>query len=169
MTVPTVWIHYVGHSHEHKWKLNASEGSRNRRRSRWCIRFTCHTVFLSLSLIGIDAAPNQGEHYRSAKEREMTRFTERQSCISSVDFFFFLHRWAVQRIVQRKGEATGAMFLFWRLVVYKPIWSFFKELQSLFVLSVCEPWVLTALCHKFNFQNGYGMVIEHNQRWKFKA
>lgn len=64
--------------------LRNAEGSR----ASECIRFTRHAVFLSLSLIGIDAAPNQGEHYRSAKELEMTRFTERQSCISSVDFFY---------------------------------------------------------------------------------
>ncbi len=68
--------------------LKKAEGSRSSRCCRWCIQFTSPAVFLSRPLIGIDAPPNQGEHYRSAKVLEMTRFTERQSCISSVDFFY---------------------------------------------------------------------------------
>lgn len=87
--------------------LRNVEGSRSRR----CIRCTWHAVFLSLPLIGIDAAPNQGEHYRSAKELEMTRFTERQSSLSSVDFLY-----TDERIVQQKGitaKVTALELFIW--------------------------------------------------------
>lgn len=122
--------------------LRNAEGSRSRR----CIRFTRRAVFLSLPLIGIDAAPNQGEHYRSAKELEMTRFTERQSSLSSVDFLY-----TDERIVQQKGitaKVTALEVFIWttkHLTVYRVTLYFFRGLQCLSSLAVREPWVLTML------------------------
>jgi len=151
--------------------LRNAEGSCSRR----CIQFTRHAVFLSLPLIGIDAAPNQGEHYRSAKELEMTRFTERQSSLSSVHFLY-----TDKRIVQQKGKTakvTALVVFIWttkHLTVYKV--PFFRGLQCLSSLAVCEPWVLTMLSQiqvsewlqksLTELFNGWSLNIIGGESWK---
>ncbi len=113
--------------------LKKAEGSRSSRCCRWCIQFTSPAVFLSLPLIGIDASPNQGEHYRSAKVLEMTRFTERQSCISAVDFFYTDERFT-ESCSGKEEHAKQQHSKFQALSVY-----------TVCFFAVYEPWVLTML------------------------
>lgn len=82
-------------------------------------------MFLSLPLIGIDAPPNQGEHYRSAKVLEMTRFTESQSCIPSVDLFYTDERFT-ESCIGKQEHAKQQHSKFQALSVYTVFFAVYE-------------------------------------------